>query len=118
MPSSPPKESDAASSIVRFFGFSASVLLPDGDELRERADAMVRRSSVDLVARPEVLHACAGTNHDTGHVVTQNERCAVGHDELELATSKFRIQKVHPGRVDLDENLILPHVRVCQLTSP
>jgi hypothetical protein len=39
---------------------------------------MVRRSSVDLVTRLEVLHACADPNHYAGHVMTQDERCAVG----------------------------------------
>lgn len=68
---------DAASSIAGVLRLQRHVLLLDGNELRKRTDAMVRRASMSLVTGLEARHARADKNHDAGHVVTQDEPRAV-----------------------------------------
>ena len=61
----------------------------DGNELGERPDAEVIGPGIDLVAHLELTHSGPNSNHDAGHVVPQDERRAVGQEELELAATKL-----------------------------
>jgi hypothetical protein len=50
--------------------------------------------------------------------MAQNERQAIPQNALELAVSDFGIQKVDTSGVNLDQNIILPQLRVRHVASP
>ena len=79
---------------------------------------MVSRARIDLVAGLESPHSRSDPNHDPGHVMTQNERQAIRQDEFELAASDLGIQQVHASGVDLDQNIIVPQLRVWHFADP
>jgi hypothetical protein len=50
--------------------------------------------------------------------MAQNERQAMPQNELELAGSDFGIQQVDAGGVNLDQDVILPQLRVWSCRQP
>src|SRR5271165_6867678 len=50
---------------------------------------------IDFVARFEPPHFGPNPDHDSGHVVSQDERHAIRQDEFELSASDFGIQKIY-----------------------
>ena len=50
--------------------------------------------------------------------MAQNEGQAIPQNELELAVSDFGIQKVYTSGMNLDQDLILPQLRVWHFASP
>src|SRR6185295_3084868 len=46
--------------------------------------------------------------HGPCQVMPQDEGWAIRQDGLELATADLRIQKIEPGRVDRDQNIVIP----------
>src|SRR6185295_1856415 len=53
-------------------------------------------------------HFRSDPDHGPGQVVPQDEGWAIRQDRLELATADLRIQKIEPGRVDRDQNIVIP----------
>ena len=94
------------------------VVFVDGDELREGADPVLVRSRVDLVAWLELPHPRPDPDHDTGHVVAQDERRAIGQDELELPVPDLGVQGVDARGVDLDQHVVLAHLGLRHLAGP
>ncbi len=50
--------------------------------------------------------------------MAQNEREAIGQNELELAVSDFGIQKVDTSGVNLNQDVILPQHRIGHVAGP
>ena len=48
----------------------------------------------------------------------QDEGRAVRQDEFELAIADLGIQKIEPGRVDLDQDIVIPQCRLRHLAKP
>ena len=89
-----------------------------GNELCERADPAIARPSIDLVTRLELPDLGPDPNHGSGHVVPQDEGRAIRQDEFELSIPDLRIQKIEPGRVDLDQDIVIPQCRLRHLAKP
>jgi hypothetical protein len=104
------------------FHFSDTTTLPLRVLLRHRpwppTDSPVSRPRIDFVAGVESTHASSDPDHDSGHVMAQNERQPIRQNEFELAVSDFGIQKVDAGGVNLDQNIILPQLRIRHFASP
>jgi len=77
---------------------------------------MVRRPGVDFIALFEARHTRANADDCPGDIVAQDEGGAIRQNQLELAVPDFRIQEVHRGGMDLDKDVVRPHLRVGQLT--
>ena len=97
--------------------FQRHVGFVHGNELRERADPAIARPSIDLVTRLELPDLGPDPNHGSGHVVPQDEGRAIRQDELELSIPDLRIQKIEPGRVDLDQDIVIPQRRLRHLAE-
>jgi len=82
-----------------------------GDEFRERPDPVLVWPCIHLVARLEPSDLWPDTDHDPGHVVAQDQRQAIGQDELELTIPDLGIQLVQTGRVDGDQYIMVANVR-------
>src|SRR5436309_6337115 len=113
----PTRGMEAASSMVSALGLMAVVFF-DRTEFRECTDSPLRRPRIDFVAGLESTHSRSDPDHDPGHVMAQNERQAIPQNELELAVSDFGIQKVYTSGVNLDQDVILPQLRVWHVASP
>ena len=100
------------------FGLDRHVVFFDRNELRECTDSPVSRPRIDFVAGLESTHSRSDPDHDPGHVMAQNERQAIRQNALELAVSDFGIQKVDASGVNLDQDVILPQLRVWHVASP
>jgi hypothetical protein len=74
-------------------------------------------SRIDLVAGLESTHSRSDPDYDPGHVMAQNEWQAIRQNELEIAVSDFGIQKVDTSGVNLDQDVILAHLRVWLFAS-
>src|SRR5437870_1130949 len=90
----------------------------DRNAFRERTDAIVVWPGIDLVARFEAQHARANSDDDPSHLIAQNEREAIRQKAFELSVSDFGIQQVDPSGVDLDQDVILPQLRLWHVASP
>jgi len=82
-----------------------------GDEFRERPDPVLVWPCIHLVARLEPSDLGPDTDHDPGHVVAQDQRQAIGQDELELTIPDLGIQLVQTGRVDGDQDIMVANFR-------
>jgi hypothetical protein len=100
------------------FGLDRHVIVFDRNEFREGTDSPVSRPRIDLVAGLESPYSRSDPGHDPSHVMAQNEREAIRQNALELAVSDFGIQKVHTSGVNLDQYVILPHLRVWPVAKP
>jgi len=94
------------------------VVFVDGDEFREGADAVLVRSRIDLVAGLELPYPGADPDHDTGHVVAQDQRYPIGQDQLELPIPDLGIQHVDARGVNLDQHVVLAHRRLRHVCGP
>ncbi len=74
----------------------------------ESSDAVIVRARIDLVAHLEVAHASTDPDDRPGHVVAQDQGQAVGKNQLEFAAPDLGIQRVDAGRVDLDQDIVVP----------
>ena len=83
-----------------------------GDELRERPDPVLMRPRIDLVAWFEPSHFGSDADDDPSHIVAQNQRQAIGQDELELTVPDLGIQMVHTGGVNRDQDIMVPKLPV------
>lgn len=93
-------------------GFGCQVVLVDGDEFGEGADAVLVGPGVDLVAHREPGDGRADPDDRPGEVVAQDERETVRHERLEVPVADPEIQRVDARRVDLDQNVVGAHLRV------
>src|SRR5437667_12243189 len=101
----------------RFFHGEVFWLLRHGiflyrNEFRESTDAIVVWPRIDLVAWLESLHSRSDSDDDPSHLIAQNEREVIRQKEFELSVSDFGIQQVDTSGVDLDQDVILPQLRV------
>jgi hypothetical protein len=90
----------------------------DRNAFRERTDAIVVWSRIDLVAWLEALHSRSDSDDDPSHLIAQNEREAIRQKAFELSISDFGIQQVDTSGVDLDQDVILPQLRLWHVASP
>src|SRR6266700_3563387 len=107
----------------RFFHGEVFWLLRHGiflyrNEFRESTDAIVVWPRIDLVAWLEAPHSRSDSDDDPSHLIAQNEREAIRRKEFELSVSDFGIQQVDTSGVDLDQDVILPQLRVWHVASP
>jgi hypothetical protein len=100
------------------FGLDRHVILVDRNEFRECTDAPVSRSRIDFVTGLESTHSRSDPDHDPGHVMAQDERQAIPQNQLEFPASDLGIQKVHASGVNLDQDVILPQIRIWHFGSP
>src|SRR5213592_2627566 len=107
----------------RFFHGEVFGLLRHGiflycNPFRESPDAIVVWPRIDLVAWLESLHSRSDSDDDPSHLIAQNEREAIRQKAFELSVSDFGIQQVDTSGVDLDQDVILPQLRVWHFASP
>ncbi len=86
-------------------GLECEIFLLDRDPFRERPDAKVDRTGVDLVARLEALNRGTDADDHAGKVVSQDEREAVGQQPLELAGGELGVERVDACGANLDEHV-------------
>src|SRR5436190_313477 len=84
----------------------------------ESIAAIVVWPRIDLVAWLESLHSRSDSDDDPSHLIAQNEREAIRQKAFELSVSDFGIQQVDTSGVDLDQDVILPQLRVWHVASP
>src|SRR2546423_3600995 len=90
----------------------------DRNAFRERPDAIVVWPRIDLVAWLESLHSRSDSDDDPSHLIAQNEWEAIRQKAFELSVSDFGIQQVDTSGVDLDQDVILPQLRLWHVASP
>ena len=88
------------------------------NEFRESTDSILIRPRIDLVARLESPHSGSDSDHDPGEIIAQNERQAIRQNELELSISDFQIHRIYACRVDLDQYVIVVHLRLRHFAMP
>src|SRR5207248_1588446 len=86
--------------------FGCQVVLVNGDEFGEGADAVLVGPGVDLVAHREAGDGRADPDDRSCEVVAQNERETVGHERLEVSVADPEVQRVDARRVDLDQDVV------------
>lgn len=80
----------------------------DGNQFRKRPDAAIARPGIDLVTHLEAMDLRSDPSDYSGHVVPQDERRAIRKEGLEGSIADFGIQRIEPGGVDLDQNIVIP----------
>ena len=60
--------------------------------LRKGADTLLVHANENLIARLELRHCRTGLNHDTGKIVTQDQRKLVGQSSFDWQRAAFRYQ--------------------------
>src|SRR6266536_3128093 len=88
------------------------------DEFREGPDPILGWPRINLIANLEPPHSRSDLNHDSRHIIAQNERKTIRQNEFELAASDLGIQEVYTSRVDLDQYIVLPQFRVGHFANP
>ena len=91
------------------------VVLLDRDQLGEGADAVVVRACVDRVSGLEAPDSGADADYDSGEVVPQDQGQAVLQDGFDLAVPDFGVEWVDARGVDLDQDVVIPQLRVRHL---
>src|SRR5204863_9407227 len=114
----PTRGMEAASSMVSALGLIATSSSLIALKFRECADSPVSQPCIDFVAGRESTHSRSDADNDPGDIMAQNERQGIPQNELEVAVSDFGIQKVDTSGVNLDQDVILPQLRVWHLASP
>src|SRR5688572_6569741 len=89
-----------------------------GDELGERSDPILMRPAIHFVARLEPSHAPPDADNDSRDVVAEDQRQPIGQDALEFSVPELGIQRIQAGGMDLDQDVIVPHVRLRHVTEP
>ena len=88
-------------------GLEGEVCLGDGDTLGERADAVLVRPGVDLVAGLEPPHLPADADDGTGEIVAEDQGQPVPQDLLERTGADPLVQRVQPRRVHPHQDVVL-----------
>ena len=114
----PTRGMEAASCHGEGCGLHRHVRFFDCNEFRECTDSPVGRPRVDFVAGLELTDSRSDADHNPGHVMAQNERQAIAQKTLELAVPDLGIQQVDTSGVNLDQDVILPQLRVRHFASP
>ena len=114
----PTKGIEAASSILSFFGLHGDGIFIDRDQFSEAANSILRWPCIDLVANLESPHSRSHLNHDSRHIITQDERQAIRQNQFELAASYFGVQWVDTCGVDLDQHVVLPQLWLGHFANP
>ena len=84
----------------------------------KRAYAVVMWSRIDFVAELEPSHSRSDLDHDPSHVISKDERQAIGQNELELSIPDLRIQRVYTSRVYLNQDVVLAQLGPWHLAKP
>jgi hypothetical protein len=85
------------------------------DEFGKRADAVVVRPRVDLIAGLEAAHARTDTHHHAGEIIAQNQRHFVRQQQLELAIPDLIVQRIDAGSVNLHQDVTVAQCRLGQV---
>jgi hypothetical protein len=70
------------------------------------------------MTRFELPHARTDPDNRTGEIVSQHQRHAIREDELELTVPDLHVEKVDGCRVDLDQDIIVPHFGLRHFGNP
>lgn len=93
-------------------GFGCQVVLVDGEEFGEGADAVLVGPGVDLVTHREAGDGGPDLQDLSGEVVAQDEGETVGHERLEVPVADPEVQRVDARRVDLHQDVVGTYLRV------
>jgi hypothetical protein len=99
-------------------GLEGQVGLGDRDALGERADAVLVRSAIDLVARLEPTDLRPDLQDEAGDVIAEDQRQLVGQDLLELACTDLLVELVETGSPNLDEHIVITNDGFGHLRQP